>query len=122
MIESNRLPQLPLRRCESAEDLPVHVQNQGQCDRVPVAAAVKAACTETVVAAAPQKSRPASFEILKKLRKVRNDCGIPPERLDISESFTYFEENSLLNYLLSTPTKDCISIPRTAMDVLAYLL
>jgi hypothetical protein len=47
---------------------------------VPVAAAVKITSTETVAAAAPQKSNLFFFEILEELRKVRNDRGIPTRR------------------------------------------
>jgi hypothetical protein len=47
---------------------------------VPVATAVKVSGTETVAAAAPQKSKSVSPEIFKDLRKVRNDRGTPPRR------------------------------------------
>jgi hypothetical protein len=47
---------------------------------VPVAAAVKVARTETVAAAAPQKSKLFLLEILKELRKITNDRGIPSRR------------------------------------------
>jgi hypothetical protein len=70
----------PLHRSESAEDVPVRVQNHSQSVRVPVAAAVKVTRTGTVAAAAPQKSKFAFLEIVKELRKVRTDRGIPPRR------------------------------------------
>jgi hypothetical protein len=44
---------------------------------MPVAAVVKVSRTETVAAAAPKKSILFLFEILKELRKVRNNHRIP---------------------------------------------
>jgi hypothetical protein len=53
------------------------MQNHSQGARVPVAAAVNVIHTETVAAAPPQKSKLFFLEILKGLRKARNDRGIP---------------------------------------------
>jgi hypothetical protein len=70
----------PLHRSEAAEDVPFRVQNQSQCVRVPVAVVVKVTHTETIAAAAPQKGKLFFLEILKELRKVRNDRGTPTRR------------------------------------------
>jgi hypothetical protein len=47
---------------------------------VPVAAAVKVTRSEAIAAAAPQKSKLFFLEILKELRKVRNDRGSQRDR------------------------------------------
>jgi hypothetical protein len=48
---------------------------------------VKCPRTETAAAAAPQKSKLFCLEILKELRKVRNDRGIPPtEEVDEADN------------------------------------
>jgi hypothetical protein len=62
--------QVPLHWSESAEDVPVRVQNHGQSVRVSVAAAVKFTRTKTVAAAAPQKRKPPSAKLSDHLRKV----------------------------------------------------
>jgi hypothetical protein len=58
----------PTRRSETAEDVPVGVQNESQRSPVPVTAVVKVASTETVASAAPQKSEFFRLEILKERR------------------------------------------------------
>jgi hypothetical protein len=47
---------------------------------VPIAAGVKITRTETVAAAALQKSKNSVLEFLKEIRKVSNDHGIPARR------------------------------------------
>jgi hypothetical protein len=68
---------IPLQRSEAAEGASFHVQNHRQCVRVPVEADVKVINTETVAAAALPTSTLFFLAIIKILRKVENDRGIP---------------------------------------------
>jgi hypothetical protein len=71
---------LPLHRRNPPEDVPLCVQNHGQCVCVAVASAVELGSAETVAAAPPQQFALFSAELCKDRRKVRNDQRIEPAR------------------------------------------
>jgi hypothetical protein len=107
---------IPLHGSESAEDVPISVQNHSQSVRVSVAAAVKVPTTKTVAAAAPRKSKLFFLEIFKKLRKVRNNrFSIPMEEQQEVQlmALVWAEQAPPLMWLSSALLLPILSLPLT---------